>query len=100
MFKNDKERKAFVLDPESWEDYPVNLVRTRCLTYGDKAWIKVECYEYTNRFDFEKRNVVQVKEWVQKAIFLLDRENRVLDYASNSTIIDEIKRQDKEGKQK
>ena len=102
-FSNDKKRREFVQNDENWELVGElnGLVREKMLAYKGTEWYAVEVRQNVQHYNVHSHALEYRAEWTRVGIWKLSRSVRAFTYGwSVSQIVDEIKRIDKEEKEK
>lgn len=105
--RNDRERREFVDNQENWEIFKeMPGIRIRKLTYKEKHhWFKLEIWQTSEEWDWKKdgggvKRIEQTR-WREVQIFKLNETTHAYgDPISVPQIVEEIKKIDKEEKQK
>mgnify|MGYP003501031123 CR=1 FL=1 len=100
---SDKKRREFVQNDENWELVGElnGLVREKMLTYKGSEWYTVEVRQNVQRYNAKTRALEYRAEWTRVGIWKLSRSVRAFTYGwSVDQIVKEIKRIDKEEKEK
>ena len=99
--KNDKERKAFVDNPDNWEvtNTLSDKVRIVRLSYQGKEWYRIQILKNDNYYDYDSRELKKRIDWVTLETCPFSSELGVFgDHWSNTNIVDAIKTLDREAK--
>ena len=104
--RNDRERRECVDNQENWETiHEMPGIRIRQLSYKDRSWFKLEIWQTSEEWDWKKDGggVKRIERtlWREVRIFTLNETTHAYgDAISVPQIVEEIKKIDKEEKQK
>ena len=88
--KNNKERKAYLDDVSNWKVRTYGyLAETRSLDYGGRTYVRVYVYMCSLRYDKSVNKLKEVKKMAR--VFQGELIDNVLEYRSDTQIIDQMK---------